>query len=89
MYLQRMPDFSYFHQVRKPPGNASIDIENTQNALVFQGTFRIKRIDGGNVMTEETLGSGHHGPDYVGVAMLRAGKGVKPEEKAPSVFRMI
>jgi hypothetical protein len=89
MYLQRMPDFSYFHQVRKPPGNASIDMETTQNALAFQGTFRIKRLDGGNVMTEETLGSGHHGPDYVGVAMLRAGKGVKPEAKAPSVFRMI
>ena len=88
LYLQRMPDFSYFHQVRKPPGNASIDMETTQNALAFQGTFRIKRQDSpGNA--EETLGSGHHGPDYVGVAMLRAGKGVKPEAKAPSLYRMI
>lgn len=89
MYLQRMPDFSYFHQVRKPPGNASIDMETTQNALAFQGTFRLKRLDGGGVPIEETLGSGHHGPDYVGVAMLRAGKGVKPEAKAPSLLRMI
>jgi len=88
LYLQRMPDFSYFHQVRKPPGNASIDMETTQNALAFQGTFRLKRMDQpGNA--EETLGSGHHGPDYVGVAMLRAGKGVKPEAKAPSLYRMI
>ena len=88
MYLQRMPDFSYFHQVRKPPGNASIDMETTQNALAFQGTFRIKRTDSPG-SAEETLGSGHHGPDYVGVAMLRAGKGVKPEAKAPSLYRMI
>jgi hypothetical protein len=88
LYLQRMPDFSYFHQVRKPPGNASIDMETTQNALAFQGTFRLKRTDmPGNA--EETLGSGHHGPDYVGVAMLRAGKGVKPEAKAPSLYRMV
>jgi len=89
MYLQRMPDFSYFHQVRKPPGNASIDMETTQNALAFQGTFRLKRLDANNAGTEETLGSGHHGPDYVGVAMLRAGKGVKPEAKAPALYRMI
>jgi len=41
------------------------------------------------VPIEETLGSGHHGPDYVGVAMLRAGKGIKPEAKAPSLLRMI
>jgi hypothetical protein len=89
MYAQRMPDFSYFHQVRKPPGNASIDMETTQNALAFQGTFRIKRLDNNNMMTEETLGSGHHGPDYIGVAMLRAGKGIKPEAKAPALYRMI
>lgn len=89
MYLQRMPDFSYFHQVRKTPGNASIEQETTQNAFAFQGTFRIKRFDNGPCPVEETLGSGHHGPDYVGVAMLRAGKGVRPEAKAPSLTRMI
>jgi hypothetical protein len=88
VYQQRMPDFSYFHQVRKPPGNASIDMETTQNALAFQGTFRIKRLDNPGAI-EETLGSGHHGPDYIGVAMLRAGKGVKPEAKAPSLYRMV
>ena len=89
MYLNRMPDFSYFHQVRKPPGNASIDMETTQNALAFQGTFRLRRFENNTSQLEETLGSGHHGPDYVGVAMLRAGKGVKPEPKAPSLYRMI
>jgi len=89
MYLQRMPDFSYFHQVRKPPGNASIEQETTQNALAFQGSFRLKRHDAALSTVEETLGSGHHGPDYVGVAMLRAGKGVRPEPKAPSLTRMI
>jgi hypothetical protein len=88
-YLQRMPDFSYFHQVRKPPGNASIDMETTQNALAFQGSFKLRRFDGAGATLEETQGSGHHGADYVGVAMLRAGKGVKPEAKAPSPYRMI
>lgn len=87
-YHERMPDFSYFHQVRKPPGNASIDMETYQNALAFQGTYRVKSIPTGAVLME-TLGSGHHGPDYVGVATLRAGKGIKADSRAPQSMRIV
>ena len=81
-YLNRMPDFSYFHQIRKNPGQASVDMETSQNALAFQGTYKIRYLDGGRPM-EEINGSGHHGPDYVGVAAIRAGKGSKPDNGPP------
>ena len=81
-----MPDFSYFHQIRKPPGQASVDMETSQNALAFQGSYRIRYANG---TTEEVNGSGHHGPDFVGVATLRAGKGVRMDPKAPSAMRLV
>jgi hypothetical protein len=83
-YLQRMPDFSYFHQTRKLPGYASVEAETTQNALAFQGSMRI--ING--LAREEIHGSGHHGPDYNGVAMLRSGKGTRPIMGAPTPMRL-
>ena len=84
-YLQRMPDFSYFHQTRKLPGYASVEAESTQTSLAFQGSMRI--VNG--LVKEEIHGSGHHGPDYVGVAMLRAGKGTRPIIAAPTPMRLI
>jgi hypothetical protein len=86
-YLNRMPDFSYFHQIRKQPGQASVDMETTQNALAFQGTYKIRYLDGGRP-AEEINGSGHHGPDYVGAASVRAGKGSKPVASAPQSMRL-
>lgn len=85
-YLNRMPDFSYFHQIRKPPGQASVDMETSQNALAFQGSYRIRYANG---ITEEINGSGHHGPDFAGVSTLRAGKGVRMDPKAPSAMRLV
>ena len=84
-YLARMPDFSYFHQTRKLPGFGSVDAESVQNALAFQGSMRIIR-QGRN---EEVMGSGHHGPDYVGVSGIRAGKGIRPVTGAPTTMRLI
>ena len=83
-YLSRMPDFSYYHQTRKQPGYAAVDAETTQNALAFQGSYRIVR----GLNREEIHGSGHHGPDYTGVAMLRAGKGTRPITQAPTMMRI-
>jgi hypothetical protein len=83
-YLNRMPDFSYYHQTRKLPGTAAVEAETTQNALAFQGSYRIVR----GVNREEIHGSGHHGPDYTGVAMLRAGKGTRPITAAPTMMRI-
>ena len=87
-YLQRMPDFTYHHQIRKPPGQASMDMETSVNALAFQGSYKLRYLDGARP-TEEINGSGHHGPDYTGVAMLRAGKGVRADAKAPQTMRLI
>ena len=83
-YLQRMPDFSYYQQTRKEPGYAAVDAETTQNALAFQGSMRIVR----GLSKEEIHGSGHHGADYSGVAMLRAGKGMRPIMSAPTPMRI-
>jgi hypothetical protein len=38
---------------------------------------------------EEIQGSGHHGPDYVGVASVRAGKGIKYTGQAPALTHMV
>lgn len=86
-YNQRMPDFSYFHQVRKLPGNASVDMETSQNALAFQGTYKIRTK---NPCSESMIhGSGHHGPDYVGVASLRMGKGTRVTTEAPRLTHLV
>jgi hypothetical protein len=85
-YLHRMPDFSYFHQTRKLPGYSAVDFESTQNALAFQGSMRIIR-KGGYVT--EINGSGHHGADMVGIAAVRAGKGMRPITTAPQAMRLV
>lgn len=84
-YLQRMPDFSYYHQTRKLPGYASVDAETVQNALAFQGSMRIVR----GHMVQEINGSGHHGADYVGIASLRAGKGTRQIMAPPTAMRIV
>ena len=86
-YHERMPDFSYFHQVRKPPGQASIDMETHQNALAFQGTYRVKAANGATLL--EVAGSGHHGADAIGVASIRAGKGMKISPGVPQQMRLV
>ena len=85
-YLARMPDFSYYHQTRKLPGYSSVDAESTQNAFAFQGSMRVVRPNNG---IQEIHGSGHHGADYVGVAAIRAGKGMRPMVSAPSAMRLV
>ena len=34
-------------------------------------------------------GSGHHGPDYVGVASLRMGKGTRVTTEAPRLTHLV
>ena len=86
-YLARMPDFSYFHQTRKLPGYSSVDFETTQNALAFQGSMRIVRNTNG--VRDEIHGSGHHGADMVGIAAVRAGKGMRPITAPPTAMRLV
>ena len=84
--FDRMPDFSYFHQTRKLPGFSSVDAESVQNALAFQGSMRIVRKNG---VVHEIHGSGHHGADMVGIAAMRAGKGMRPIVTPPSAMRLV
>lgn len=86
-YLARMPDFSYYHQTRKLPGYSSVDAESTQNALAFQGSMRI--VKPGVGVLQEIHGSGHHGPDMIGIAAMRAGKGMRPVFTPPAAMRLV
>lgn len=73
-YKRLFPDFLELHRTRKGAGDSATSAETATESLAFQGTMRVK--EGGRLLSE-TLGSGHHGPDYVGMASIRAGKGYK------------
>jgi len=84
-YRGLMPEFKTLHTTRKTAGQSSADAETGTDCLAFQGSMRIK--EGG--LTQEIQGSGHHGPDYVGVASVRAGKGQKVSGQAPTPYRIV
>jgi hypothetical protein len=85
-YRDKMPRFQELHKIRKAAGQSSVDADTPQESLAFQGTMRIKRK---GMLVQEIQGSGHHGPDYVGVASVRAGKGQKVMPQAPAAYRMV
>lgn len=85
-YRNMMPEFRTMHVTRKTAGQSSADAETGTDCLAFQGSMRIKE---GGVMIQEVLGSGHHGPDYVGIASVRAGKGQKVAGQAPAPYRIV
>jgi hypothetical protein len=85
-YYTMMPNFQEMHQVRKTAGQSSAEAETPGDCLAFQGSMRVKK-DGRVV--EEVQGSGHHGPDYIGVASVRAGKGQKVASGAPTIHRLV
>jgi hypothetical protein len=74
VYRHLMPNFCDLHQSRKSASNSTQDDETQVDCLAFQGTMR-KIVNG--MMVQQIHGSGHHGPDFVGVASVRAGKGYK------------
>jgi hypothetical protein len=86
-YKALMPSFHEMHMMRKGAGQASADAETHTDSLAFQGSMRIK--EAGGILAQEIQGSGHHGPDYTGVASVRAGKGQKVSGQAPTLHRLI
>ena len=86
-YRGMMPAFHEMHMMRKSAGQSSADSETHTDSLAFQGSMRVKEAGRGAV--EEIQGSGHHGPDYTGVASVRAGKGQKVAVQAPIPHRLI
>jgi hypothetical protein len=85
-YKNMMPEFRTMHMSRKTAGQSSADSETATDCLAFQGSMRIKE---GGAMIQEIQGSGHHGPDYVGIASVRAGKGQKVSGQAPAPYRLV
>jgi hypothetical protein len=85
-YRNMMPPFHEMHLQRKTAGQSSADAETHPDSLAFQGSMRIK--ENGAVL-QDIQGSGHHGPDYTGVASVRAGKGQKSAGVAPILHRLI
>lgn len=77
-YYKKMPDFSRMHNP-KLAGSASEENESVSSIFAFQGTMRIMEPNG---HVTEITGNGHHGPDYVGVASVRAGKGMRAAPSA-------
>jgi len=73
-YFKTMPDFSALHAIRKPAGASTVENETFCDSLAFQGTMNV--LEDGK-MVDQILGSGHHGPDYIGVSSIRSGKGYK------------
>lgn len=64
----------------KSAGTSSEENETQTCALAFQGTYITHEA---NNMSYEVVGSGHHGRDYVGVASIRAGKGISMGSMMP------
>ncbi len=85
-YKSKMPDFATLHRMRKNAGLAAVEHEVSSDALAFQGTMRVQTTEG--QLVQEIAGSGHHGPDFVGVASLRAGKGYKINSQ-PTIQRLV
>jgi hypothetical protein len=85
-YKERMPPFQELHKMRKTAGHSSAESETQTDSLAFQGSMRIKL--NGRV-EQEIQGSGHHGADYIGVASVRAGKGLRFNGQAPTLAHMV
>jgi hypothetical protein len=85
-YRSMMPHFHEMHLMRKTAGQSSADSETHTDSLAFQGSMKIKQ---GGTILQEIHGSGHHGPDYTGIASVRAGKGQKTAGQAPTLHRLI
>lgn len=85
-YRKHFPPFHELHNTRKTAGSSTQESETATDSLAFQGSMRIKEPSGART---EILGSGHHGPDFVGVASIRAGKGYKLAMQQPSLGRLV
>jgi len=86
-YKDFMPDFFDLHKIRKNAGLAAVENEAPSDSLAFQGTMRVLNAESG-ALIQEVNGSGHHGPDFIGVASLRAGKGYKINSQ-PTIQRLV
>ncbi|KAJ1472157.1 hypothetical protein T484DRAFT_1752875 [Baffinella frigidus] len=71
-YRDIMPDFSKMHHNRKGAGMASTEGDTHTYSMAFQGTMHVHLPGKSRIVR----GSGHLGESYVGIASVRAGKGM-------------
>jgi len=88
-YLRHLPDFTGLERLRKTAGAAVVaDETSPAGCLAFQGSMRV-RSGPNNMLVEETMGSGHLGPSYVGCASVREGKGIQVNTHQPALSRLV
>lgn len=72
---------------RKTAGAACQENETCCSfGLAFQGSMRTYN---DTALVDEVSGNGHHGPDYVGVASVRSGKGLNPIPTSVTNSRLV
>jgi hypothetical protein len=71
----------------KCAGLASMENEATLVRLAYGGTYAYKLSTEPN--WNEISGCGHHGPDYVGAASVRSGKGVRYSSGVPRSVHVV
>ena len=89
-YMQRlnMQHWTTVDQNNRPAGDCCIGNETSTNMFAFEGTMKIVDRNSGSVI-DTTMGSGHLGASYVGVASVREGRGILNPAAAPTLHRMI
>ena len=87
VYKNHMPDFAMLHKIRKNAGQATVENEAVVDSIAFQGSMKMLN-NANSTVIKDIQGSGHHGPDFVGVASLRSGKGYKINTQ-PTLQRLI
>lgn len=68
------------------PGEMSMSNNSESRLMAFEGTMRTYF---NNQLAQETRGSGHLGPSYVGVASVREGRGINNSAMQPTMGRLI
>ncbi|KAJ1464459.1 hypothetical protein T484DRAFT_1758078 [Baffinella frigidus] len=74
-YRNMMPDFTKMHHNRKGAGMASTEGDTHTLSMAFQGTMHV-HLPHKKTGVRTVRGSGHLGESYVGIASVRAGKGM-------------
>jgi hypothetical protein len=88
-YADHWPEFNALHRERKTAGHAANEGDTHSASLSFEGTMQYK-MNGYDRPAVHQKGTGHLGESFVGVASVRAGKGLQAYMNTqPTMGRMI
>lgn len=88
-YMTRleMHQWASIDQNSRTAGDSCISNETCSSLLAFQGSMRVLNSNGAEI--ECTMGSGHLGPSFVGVASIREGRGMQNPVGMPAMVRQV